>query len=133
MISRTFTLILVIILGINIIETSAGNGFYKGYVIQSVMNKARKRNRTMPVIKKICQTKILNISTDKTIITEKCVEPKLYLTAKQKMIESIIILSILTLVISACCCMNDRDREELFDMWIGMSVANLVDSIFDDD
>ena len=26
-----------------------------------------------------------------------------------------------------------QDREELFDMWIGMAAANLVDSIFDDD
>ena len=133
MISRTFTLILLISFGINIIETSAGNGFYKGYVIQSVMNKARKRNRTMPVIKKICQTKILNISSDKTIITEKCVEPKLYLTAGQKIINTLLMLAILTLVISSCINMNDRDREELVDMWLGMAAANLVDSIFDDD
>lgn len=87
----------------------------------------------MPVIKKICQTKILNISSDKTIITEKCVKPKLYLTANQKMIESIFILSILTLVIGACINMNDRDREELFDIWMGMATANLVNGIFEDD
>ena len=42
-------------------------------------------------------------------------------------------LEILTLVTSACVNMNDRDREEIFDMWMGMAAANLVDSIFDDD
>lgn len=133
MISRTFSLMLLISFGINIIETSAGNGFYKGYVIQSVMNRGKKRNRPFPIVEKICQTKILNISSDKTIITEKCVEPKLYLTATQKTINTLLILSILTLVISACVNMNDRDREELIDMWMGMAAANLVDSIFDDD
>ena len=131
--TRTFALILLISFGVNIIETSASNGFYKGYMIQSVMNKARKRNRTIPVIKKICQTKILNISNDKTIITEKCVEPKLYLTVTQKIVNTIFMLAILTLVSCACVNMNDREREELFDMWMGMATADLVDSIFDDD
>ena len=131
--TRTFTLILLISFGVNIIETSARNGFYKGYMLQSVINKARKRNRTMPVIKKICQTTILNISNDKTIITERCIKPKIYLTATQKIVNTIFMLAILTLVTSACVNMNDRDREELFDMWMGMAAANLVDSIFDDD
>ena len=133
MISRTFSLLLLISFGINIIETSAGNGFYKGYVIQSVINRGKKRNRSFPIVEKICQTKILNISSDKTIITEKCVEPKLYLTDGQKMINTLLILAILTLVIIACVNMNHRDREELADMWLGMAAANLVDSIFDDD
>ena len=131
--TRTFTLILLISFGVNIIETSARNGFYKGYMLQSVINKARKRNRTMPVIKKICQTTILNISNDKTIVTERCIKPKIYLTATQKIVNTIFMLAILTLVTSACVNMNDRDREELFDMWMGMAAANLVDSIFDDD
>lgn len=131
--TRTFTLILLISFGVNIIETSARNGFYKGYMLQSVINKARKRNRTIPVIKKICQTKILNISNDKTIVTERCIKPKIYLTATQKIVNTIFMLAILTLVTSACVNMNDRDREEIFDMWMGMAAANLVDSIFDDD
>jgi len=131
--TRTFALILLISFGVNIIETSARNGFYKGYMLQSVMNKARKRNRTMPEIKKICQTTILNISNDKTIVTERCIKPKIYLTATQKIVNTIFMLAILTLVTSACVNMNDRDREELFEMWMGMAAANLVDSIFDDD
>ena len=133
MISRTFSLMLLISFGINIIETSAGNGFYKGYIIQSVINRGKKRNRSFPIVEKICQTKILNISSDKTIITEKCVEPKLYLTVGQKTINTLLLLAILTLVICACVNMNDRDREELCDMWLGMAAANLVDSMFDDD
>ena len=87
--TRTFALILLISFGVNIIETSARNGFYKGYMLQSVMNKARKRNRTMPEIKKICQTTILNISNDKTIVTERCIKPKIYLTATQKIVNTI--------------------------------------------
>lgn len=131
--TKVITLILLISIGINIVETSAGNGFYKGYMIKSIMNKAGKRNRKMTDVKKICQTKILNISSDTTIVKESCMKQKIYLTKTQKLLNTMFALFVITFGIIGCFNMNARDREELFDMWMGMIAADVVDSLFDDD
>ena len=59
--------------------------------------------------------------------------PKIYLTPKQKMFRQVCAIGFLVLAIIGCCNMVDRDREEMFDIWMGMVAADIVDSIFDDD
>ena len=49
--SKTFAFILLISISINVIETTAGNGFYKGYVIKSVMNSAKSKKKSVEVPK----------------------------------------------------------------------------------
>ena len=130
--SKTFAFILLISISINVIETTAGNGFYKGYVIKSVMNSAKSKKKSVEV-PKICQTKILHTFSNTTVIEEKCIVPKIYLTPKQKMFRQVCAIGFLVMAIIGCCNMDDRDREEMFDIWMGMVAADIVDSIFDDD
>ena len=130
--SKTLAFILLISISINVIETTAGNGFYKGYVIKSVMNSA-KRNKKKVEVPKICQTKILHTFTNTTVTEEKCVVPKTYLTPTQKMLRQVFAMAIVTMAIIGCFNMDARDREEMFDIWMGMVAADMVDSFFDDD
>ena len=130
--SKTLAFILLISISINVIETTAGNGFYKGYVIKSVMNSA-KRNKKAVEVPKICQTKILHTFTNTTVTEEKCVVPKTYLTPTQKMLKQVFAMAIVTMAIIGCFNMDARDREEMFDIWMGMVAADMVDSFFDDD
>ena len=123
---------LFISISLNIVETTAKNGFYKGYVIRSVMNSAKKNKKTQEV-EKICQTKILYTFSNTTVTEEKCVVPKIYLTPTQKILSQVFAMAVITIAIIGCCNMNDRDREEMFDIWMGMVAADLVDSFFDDD
>ena len=96
--SKTLAFILLISISINVIETTAGNGFYKGYVIKSVMNSA-KRNKKTKEVEKICQTKILHTFTNTTVTEEKCVVPKIYLTPTQKILRQVFAMAIVTLAI----------------------------------
>ena len=123
---------LLISISINVIETTAGNGFYKGYVIKSVMNSAKSRKKVVEV-PKICQTKILHTFTNTTVTEEKCIVPKIYLTPTQKMLRQICALVVLVMAVMGCLNMDARDREEMFDIWMGMVAADMVDSFFDDD
>ena len=92
---------LLISISINVIETTAGNGFYKGYVIKSVMNSA-KRNKKAVEVPKICQTKILHTFTNTTVTEEKCIVPKIYLTPTQKMLRQVFAMAIITIAIMGC-------------------------------
>ena len=130
--SKTLAFILLISISINVIETTAGNGFYKGYVIKSVMNSAKSRKKVAEV-PKICQTKILHTFTNTTVTEEKCIVPKIYLTPTQKMLRQICALVVLVMAVMGCLNMDARDREEMFDIWMGMVAADMVDSFFDDD
>ena len=130
--SKTLAFIILISISLNVIETTAGNGFYKGYVIKSVMNSA-KRNKKTKEVEKICQTKILHTFTNTTVTEEKCVVPKTYLTPTQKMLRQVFAMAIVTMAIIGCFNMDARDREEMFDIWMGMVAADMVDSFFDDD
>ena len=51
----------------------------------------------------------------------------------QKLLNTMFALFVITFGIIGCFNMNARDREELFDMWMGMIAADVVDSLFDDD
>ena len=130
--SKTLAFILLISISINVIETTAGNGFYKGYVIKSVMNSAKSRKKVVEV-PKICQTKILHTFTNTTVTEEKCIVPKIYLTPTQKMLRQVFAMAIITMAVMGCLNMDARDREEMFDIWMGMVAADMVDSFFDDD
>ena len=130
--SKTLAFMLLISISINVIETTAGNGFYKGYVIKSVMNSA-KRNKKTKEVEKICQTKILHTFNNTTVTEEKCVVPKIYLTPTQKMLRRVFAMAVITMAIMGCLNMDARDREEMFDIWMGMVAADMVDSFFDDD
>ena len=130
--SKTLAFIILISISLNVIETTAGNGFYKGYVIKSVMNSA-KRNKKTQEVEKICQTKILHTFNNTTVTEEKCVVPKIYLTPTQKMLRQVCTIGFLVMAIIGCCNMDARDREEMFDIWMGMVAADMVDSFFDDD
>ena len=130
--SKTLAFMLLISISINVIETTAGNGFYKGYVIKSVMNSARSGKKVVEV-PKICQTKILHTFTNTTVTEEKCIVPKIYLTQTQKMLRQICALVVLVMAVMGCLNMDARDREEMFDIWMGMVAADMVDSFFDDD
>ena len=130
--SKTLAFIILISISLNVIETTAGNGFYKGYVIKSVMNSA-KRNKKTKEVEKICQTKILHTFTNTTVTEEKCVVPKIYLTPTQKMLRRVFAMAVITMAIMGCLNMDARDREEMFDIWMGMVAADMVDSFFDDD
>lgn len=130
--SKTLAFILLISISINVIETTAGNGFYKGYVIKSVMNSAKSRKKVVEV-PKICQTKILHTFTNTTVTEEKCIVPKIYLTPTQKMLRQVFAMAIITMAVMGCLNMDARDREEMFDIWMGMVAADIVDSFFDDD
>ena len=130
--SKTLAFILLISISINVIETTAGNGFYKGYVIKSVMNSARSKKKVVEV-PKICQTKILHTFNNTTLTEEKCIVPKIYLTPAQKMVRQICALVVLVMAVMGCLNMDARDREEMFDIWMGMVAADMVDSFFDDD
>ena len=130
--SKTLAFMLLISISINVIETTAGNGFYKGYVIKSVMNSAKSRKKVVEV-PKICQTKILHTFTNTTVTEEKCIVPKIYLTPTQKMLRQICALVVLVMAVMGCLNMDARDREEMFDIWMGMVAADMVDSFFDDD
>ena len=130
--SKTLAFIILISISLNVIETTAGNGFYKGYVIKSVMNSA-KRNKKTKEVEKICQTKILHTFTNTTVTEEKCVVPKIYLTPTQKMLRRVFAMAVITMAIMGCLNMDARDREEMFDIWMGTVAADMVDSFFDDD
>ena len=130
--SKTLAFIILISISLNVIETTAGNGYYKGYVIKSVMNSA-KRNKKTQEVEKICQTKILHTFSNTTATEEKCVVPKIYLTPTQKILRQVFAMAIITMAIIGCCNMDARDREEMFDIWMGMVAADVVDSFFDDD
>ena len=130
--SKTLAFIILISISLNVIETTAGNGFYKGYVIKSVMNSA-KRNKKTQEVEKICQTKILHTFNNTTVTEEKCVVPKIYLTPTQKMLRRVFAMAVITMAIMGCLNMDARDREEMFDIWMGMVAADMVDSFFDDD
>ena len=130
--SKTLAFMLLISISINVIETTAGNGFYKGYVIKSVMNSAKSRKKVVEV-PKICQTKILHTFTNTTVTEEKCIVPKIYLTPTQKMLRQVFAMAIITMAVMGCLNMDARDREEMFDIWMGMVAADMVDSFFDDD
>lgn len=130
--SKTLAFMLLISISINVIETTAGNGFYKGYVIKSVMNSAKSRKKVVEV-PKICQTKILHTFTNTTVTEEKCIVPKIYLTPTQKILRQVFAMAIITMAVMGCLNMDARDREEMFDIWMGMVVADMVDSFFDDD
>ena len=130
--SKTLAFIILISISLNVIETTAGNGFYKGYVIKSVMNSA-KRNKKTKEVEKICQTKILHTFNNTTVMEEKCVVPKIYLTPTQKMLKQVFAMAVITMAIIGCFNMDARDREEMCDIWMGMVAADMVDSFFDDD
>lgn len=130
--SKTLAFILLISISINVIETTAGNGFYKGYVIKSVMNSARSKKKAVEV-EKICQTRILHTFGNTTVTEEKCSVPKIYLTPRQKMFRQVCTIGFLVMAIIGCCNMDARDREEMFDIWMGMVAADMVDNFFDDD
>ena len=130
--SKTLAFIILISISLNVIETTAGNGFYKGYVIKSVMNSA-KRNKKTKEVEKICQTKILHTFNNTTVTEEKCVVPKIYLTPTQKMLKQVFAMAVITMAIIGCFNMDARDREEMCDIWMGMVAADMVDSFFDDD
>ena len=130
--SKTLAFIILISISLNVIETTAGNGFYKGYVIKSVMNSA-KRNKKTQEVEKICQTKILHTFNNTTVTEEKCVVPKIYLTPTQKMLKQVFAMAVITKAIIGCFNMDARDREEMCDIWMGMVAADMVDSFFDDD
>ena len=130
--SKTLAFMLLISISINVIETTAGNGFYKGYVIKSVMNSAGSKKKDVEV-PKICQTKILHTFNNTTLTEEKCIVPKIYLTPTQKMLRQVFAIALVTMAIIGCFNMDARDREEMFDIWMGMVAADIVDSFFDDD
>ena len=130
--SKTLAFIILISISLNVIETTAGNGFYKGYVIKSVMNSA-KRNKKTQEVEKICQTKILHTFNNTTVTEEKCVVPKIYLTPTQKMLKQVFAMAVITMAIIGCYNMDARDREEMCDIWMGMVAADMVESFFDDD
>ena len=130
--TKTFTFILFISISLNVMETTAGNGFYKGYIIKSVMNST-KRNKKAVEVEKICQTKILHTFDNTTITEETCIKPKIYLTPTQKMLRRVFAMAVITMAIMGCLNMDSRDREEMFDIWMGMVAADVVDSFFEDD
>lgn len=132
MISNRSLLILIIGIGLNIMEVSSSSAYYRGFMVKSIANKLTKKHKQVE-IEKICQTKILNISSDKTFVEESCMRPIIYLTEYEQVVRIITVCAVLLLFVSACCNMDDREKGETTDFICGMIVADFVDSLFDSD
>lgn len=114
-------------------EATASSAYYRGFMVKSLTNKLTKKHNEKSKIEKICQTKIFNISSEQTFVEESCKRPAIYLTQSQQVIRVFAVLCVWVLFVSACCNMDDRDRDEAGEFICGMIVADFVDSIFDHD
>ena len=101
-------------------------------MVKSIINKASKKSKERKEIEKICQSKIFNISSQHTFVTEKCVPPVKYYTPTQQVIRTVAVFAIYMIFIGAFCNMNSRDKEDATDFIFGMIVADIVDGLFDD-
>ena len=134
MISRkTLLFVMIVSFGVNIMEATASPAYYRGFMVKSLANKLTKKGREKSKVEKICQTKILHTFDNTTITEETCIKPKIYLTPTQKMLRRVFAMAVITMAIMGCLNMDSRDREEMFDIWMGMVAADVVDSFFEDD
>ena len=131
--NRSLLLIMIIGIGVNIMEVTSSSAFYRGFMVKSIMNKASKSSKETQKIPSICQTKILNISSQHTYVEESCMRPVRYLTDAQQSIRLFAMVCVWILFISACCNMEERERGEFAEFACGMIVADFVDSVFDHD
>ncbi len=129
---RTLLLIMLISFGVNIMQATSSSSYYRGFMVKSIINKASKKSKERKEIEKICQSKILNISSQQTIVTESCVPPVKYLSPAQKVITTVAVFAVYIIFIGAFCNMNSRDKEDATDFIFGMIVADVVDGLFDD-
>ena len=101
-------------------------------MVKTMINKVNKKSKERKEVEKICQSKIFNISSQQTIVTESCVPPVKYLSPAQKVITTVAVFSVYIIFIGAFCNMNSRDKEDATDFIFGMIVADVVDGLFDD-
>jgi len=123
---------MLISFGVNIIQTTSSSSYYRGFMVKSIINKASKKSKERKEIEKICQSKIFNISSQHTFVTENCVPPVKYYTPTQQVTRTVAVFAIYMIFIGAFCNMNSRDKEEATDFIFGMIVADVVDGLFDD-
>ena len=134
MISRkTLLFVMIVSFGVNIMEATASPAYYRGFMVKSLANKLTKKGREKNKVEKICQTKILNISSEQTFVEERCMRPAIYLTQSQQVIRLFAVVCVWVLFISACCNMDEERRGETTDFICGMIVADFIDSVFDSD
>tara|TARA_B100001173_G_C15688749_1_gene421103 strand:+ start:97 stop:495 length:399 start_codon:yes stop_codon:yes gene_type:complete len=129
---RTLLLIILISFGVNIMQTTSSSSYYRGFMVKTMINKVSKKSKERQEVEKICQSKIFNISSEQTFVTESCVRPVKYYTPTQQVIRTVAVFAIYIIFIGAFCNMNSRDREDASDFICGMIVADFVDSLFDD-
>ena len=129
---RTLLMIMLISFGVNIIEVTSSASYYRGFMVKTMINKVNKKSKERKEVEKICQSKIFNISSEQTFVTESCMRPVKYLTPTQQVIKSVAVIAVYMIFIGAFCNMNSRDREDATDFICGMIVADFVDSLFDD-
>ena len=129
---RTLLMIMLISFGVNIIEVTSSASYYRGFMVKTMINKVNKKSKERKEVEKICQSKIFNISSQQTIVTESCVPPVKYLSPAQKVITTVAVFSVYIIFIGAFCNMNSRDKEDATDFIFGMIVADVVDGLFDD-
>ena len=114
-------------------EVTSSSPFYRGFMVKSIMNKASKSSKEKQKIPSICQSKILNISSQHTYVEESCMRPVIYLTYAQQSIRLFVTACVWIIFVSACCNMDERDRDEAGEFICGIIVADFVDSVFDHD
>ena len=111
-------------------EVTSSSAFYRGFMVKSIMNKASKSSKEKQKIPSICQSKILNISSQHTYVEESCMRPAIYLTDAQQSIRLFAMVCVWILFISACCNMEERERGEMFAEFACGMIADFVDSVF---
>ena len=113
-------------------EATAGNGFYRGYVIKSVMNSAKAEGKSCRSRKNMPE-KYLIFQANKHLLKKVALRPAIYLNDSTSY-KTICFLCVMGVVLWACLIWMRDDRGETTDLiYGGMIVLQIWWIVFDDD